>query len=284
MKKKSILLIIGLLILTLLVACSSPQNPVDEKTNGDNTSTENVTEDVKVLNIGATPVPHAEILEFIKPLLLEEGIQLKITEFTDYVTPNLALTDGDIDGNFFQHAPYMESFAEDHGLDLKAVAKTHVEPLGLYSKKITDIKDLKEGSKIAIPNDPTNGGRALILLEYHGLIELAEDAPLTATEKDITSNPNNFEFIPLDAPQLPRSLDDVDAAIINTNYALEADLNPVRDALIIEDANSPYANILAVLTKNENDPLIQSLIKVLNSPETKEFIETKYEGAIVPAF
>lgn len=284
MKKKSILFIIGLLILTLLVGCSGPQNSTDEEANGDNPPAGEVTEDLKALKVGASPVPHGEILEAVKPLLLEEGIELEVIEFTDYVTPNLALTDGSIDANFFQHIPYMESFAEDHSLDLKSVSKVHVEPIGIYSKKISDIKDLKDGAKISLPNDPSNGGRALLLLEYNGLIELAEDAPLTATEKDIVSNPHNFAFTALDAPQLPRSLDDVDIAIINTNFALEANLNPQKDALIIEDANSPYPNILTVLAEKENDPLIQTLAKALNSPEIKEFIETKYEGAIIPAF
>lgn len=284
MKKKSILFIIALLVVTLLIGCSSPQDTEDALANEEVDSDNQVAEELQELKVGATPVPHAEILTFIEPFLLEEGIQLDIVEFTDYVTPNLALSDGDIDANFFQHTPYLDSFVEDHGLDLTAVAKVHVEPLGLYSKKLSSIEDLSEGAKIAIPNDPTNGGRALLLLESNGLIDLKEDAPLTATENDIVANPHNFQFIALDAPQLPRALDDVDASIINTNYALEADLNPMNDALIIEDANSPYANILAVRTEDEKDELILTLVKILNSQETKEFIETNYKGAIVPTF
>ena len=258
MKKKSLLLIIGLLVVSLLVACGGSDIPTgDVEGESDEVA-------LQLLKVGATPVPHAEILEFIKPLLLEEGIELEIIEFTDYNTPNLALADGDIDANFFQHAPYMDSFAENNNLQLVSAAKVHVEPLGLYSKNIESIEDLQDGAKISLPNDPTNEGRALLLLEYHGLIELGEDAPLTATENDILSNPSNIEFYPLEAPQLPRSLEDVDASIINTNYALEAGLNPVRDALVIEDANSPYANILTVLPEKLEREEIKSLVSILN--------------------
>ncbi|MCC5912330.1 MAG: MetQ/NlpA family ABC transporter substrate-binding protein [Clostridiaceae bacterium] len=276
MKKRGILFIIGLLVITLLVGCTTGSGSIETDANGE--------DDVKVLRVGATPVPHSEILEFVKPLLLNEGIQLDIVEFTDYVTPNLSLIDGEIDANFFQHVPYMTSFAKDRGLELSAAAQVHVEPLGLYSRKIDTIAHLQEGATIAIPNDPTNGGRALLLLQYYGLIELTEDAPLTATENDIAVNSKNLNFIALEAPQLPRSLDDVDASVINTNYALEANLNPVNDSLIMEDANSPYANILAVVPTKEQDPQIQALVEVLNSTAVKEFIETKYKGAIVPAF
>ncbi|AOY75771.1 MetQ/NlpA family ABC transporter substrate-binding protein [Clostridium formicaceticum] len=279
MKKKSILLIIGLLVITLLAGCTKAK-PTGEATIAEG----DVEGDVTVLTIGATPVPHMEILEFIQPILLEEGIQLNITEFTDYVTPNLALADGEIDANFFQHVPYMETFATNNNLQLSAVAKVHVEPLGLYSKKLAAFEDLEEGATISIPNDPTNGGRALLLLEYYGLIELAEDAGLEATEKDIASNPKNLKFVALEAPLLPRSLDDVAASVINTNYALETGFNPVKDSLIIEDANSPYANVLTIRPEDQNNEAILALVDVLNSPEVKAFLETKYEGAIVPAF
>ncbi|AKL93896.1 ABC-type metal ion transport system, periplasmic component/surface antigen [Clostridium aceticum] len=277
MKKKSILFIVGLLVITLLAGCTQGTPAAEVETT-------DVEGDVTVLTVGATPVPHTEILDFIKPILLEEGIQLDIKEFTDYVTPNLALADGEIDANFFQHVPYMETFAANNNVQLSAVAKVHVEPLGLYSRKLNALEDLEDGATISIPNDPTNGGRALLLLQYYGLIELAEDAELTATEKDIASNPKNLKFIALEAPQLPRSLDDVAASVINTNYALEAGFNPVRDSLIIEDANSPYANVLTVRPEDENKETILILIDVLNSPEVREFLETKYEGAVVPAF
>ncbi|NLM04438.1 MAG: ABC transporter substrate-binding protein [Clostridiales bacterium] len=284
MKKRNILLVIGLVVLSLLVACSGPAESDDVVVDEGNENEQVEDVQLEVLKIGATPVPHGEILEFVKPLLLEEGIDLEVVEFTDYVTPNLALADGSILGNFFQHIPYMESFAEDHGLDLISVANVHIEPIALYSNKINDINELADGSTIAIPNDPSNGGRALILLAHNGLIELDSEAGLNATEKDIVSNPHNYKFAALDAPQLPRSLDDVDAAVINTNYALEANLNPVKDALLLEDADSPYPNILTVLAGSENNPLIQALAKVLNSDEVENFIKEKYDGAIVPAF
>jgi len=235
--------------------------------------------------VGATPVPHAEILnDVVKGLLEKEGITLEVKEFTDYVTPNLALADGSIDANFFQHAPYLNNFAKERDLDLVSVAKVHVEPIGLYSKKIAKLEDLKDGSVIAIPSDATNEGRALLLLESKGLIKLSEQAGLTATPVDIVDNPKNLEFKELEAAQLPRVLKDVTAAIINTNYALEADLVPTKDALIIEGSESPYANILAVRAEDKDNETIQKLVKALNSPEVKKYIEDKYKGAIVPAF
>ncbi|MDY3974140.1 MetQ/NlpA family ABC transporter substrate-binding protein [uncultured Veillonella sp.] len=243
--------------------------------------------DKVTITVGASPVPHAEILEQVKPLLEKEGINLKITEFTDYVTPNIALNDKELDANFFQHVPYLEKFANEHNLKLASAGKVHVEPMGIYSKTVTD-KDLKSalpnGSKVAIPNDPTNGARALILLEKAGLIKLKDASDIGATKADITDNPRNLEIVELEAPQLPRSLDDVAIAVINTNYALEAGLNPLKDALLIEDKDSPYANIVAVRAGDENRPEIQKLIKALESPEIKKFIDEKYKGAIIPAF
>lgn len=239
------------------------------------------------LTVGASPTPHGEILEQVKPILAKKGINLKIVEFTDYVKPNIALNDKELDANFFQHVPYMEKFAKEHNENLAAVAKVHVEPMGIYSKTIKD-KDLKNavsnGAKVAVPNDPTNEGRALLLLQKAGLITLKDSNNLRATPADITSNPKNLQFVELDAAQLPRSLDDVALAIINTNYALEAKLNPLKDALVIEDKNSPYANVLTIRAGDENRPEIKELAAALNSPEVKKFIEDKYQGAIVPAF
>lgn len=238
----------------------------------------------KVIRVGATPVPHAEILEFAKAILAEEGIQLEIVEFTDYVTPNLALDDGSIDVNFFQHLPYLESFNKDHGLDLISVAKIHVEPFGLYSTKIDSIDELPDRGVIAVPSDPSNEGRALLLLANKGYIELDAENELEATPFDISSNPKNLKFKELEAAQLPRVLPDVTAAFINTNYALEAGLNPLEDALIIEGDESPYANILVVKRENQNDELVQALIKVMKSEEIRNFILEKYKGAVVPVF
>lgn len=240
-----------------------------------------------VITVGATPVPHAEILEQAKPLLEKEGIELKVVEFTDYVKPNMALNDKELDANFFQHVPYLEKFISEHKMDLVSAGKVHVEPMGVYSKTITDKNleaNLPNGSKVAIPNDPSNGGRALILLQKAGLITLKDPNNIYATKADIASNPKNLEFVELEAAQLPRSLDDVAIAVINTNYALEAGLDPLKGALYLEDKDSPYANIVAVRKGDENRPEIQKLMKALQSPEVKKFIEDKYKGAILPAF
>ncbi|SHJ67673.1 D-methionine transport system substrate-binding protein [Geosporobacter subterraneus DSM 17957] len=237
-----------------------------------------------VLKVGATPVPHAEILNFIKPELEKQGVKLEIVEFTDYVNPNLALNSKELDANFFQHVPYMEAFGREQKMEFVSAGKVHVEPLGLYSKKINSLEGLTDGAIIAIPNDPTNGGRALILLDTEGLIKLKADAGLEATEKDIAENPKNLKFKAIDAAQLPRTLEDVDAAVINTNYALEAKLNPSVDALIIEGSESPYANIVTVRPDNKNDEQILKLVEVLQSEAVKQFIQDQYKGAVVPAF
>ena len=238
----------------------------------------------QVLKIGATAVPHAEILEQVKPILAKEGIELKITEFTDYNTPNLALGDKEIDANFFQHIPYMDEFAKSHKLNLVSAGGVHLEPMGLYSRQIKDLKDLPKGAKIAIPNDPTNGGRALLLLQKQGLITLKDSSNILSTVQDIVSNPNDYQFVELEAAQVPRSLDDVALAAINTNYALNAGLTPGKDALAIESKDSPYVNIVTVLKGNESDPKIKKLMEALHTPEIKKFIEEKYKGAVVPAF
>lgn len=236
------------------------------------------------LVVGATAVPHAEILNHIKPILKEKGVTLEVKEFSDYVTPNTALNDKKLDANFFQHEPYMNDFAKKNNMTLVSAAKVHVEPMGAYSKKIKDIKDLKDGSTIAIPNDATNEGRALLLLQKKGLIKLKSSTDLSQTPKDIAENPKKLVFKELEAAQLPRIIQDVDLAIINTNFALDAKLNPTKDALFIEDKDSPYANILTVRPDNKDSEGIKKLVEVLNSAEVKKFIEEKYQGAIVPAF
>lgn len=236
------------------------------------------------LTVGATPVPHGEILEQVKPMLKAEGIDLKVVEFTDYVKPNLALNDKELDANFFQHEPYLDKFNAEHGTDLVSVAKVHLEPMGIYSHKIKNLNELADGAKVAIPNDPTNGGRALLILQKAGLITLKTGDSITATVQDITENKKNLQFVELEAAQIPRSVDDVDIALINTNFAMEGGFNPLKDALYIESKDSPYANILVVWKGDENRPEIQKLVKALQSPEIKKFIEDKYQGAIVPAF
>lgn len=238
----------------------------------------------KTLKVGATAVPHAEILNFVKPMLDKEGVKMTVVEMTDYVRPNLAVSDKELDANFFQHTPYLDKFKADRKLDLTKVAGVHIEPMGIYSKKVKNINDLQAGVSIAIPNDPTNGGRALLLLDKAGIIKLKPGAGITATVQDIVANPKNIKIIEIEAPQLPRTLDDVALAVINTNYALDAKLNPTKDALLIEDKNSPYVNILVVRTGDESRKEIQALAKALNSPEVKKFIEDKYKGAVVAAF
>jgi D-methionine transport system substrate-binding protein len=238
----------------------------------------------QTLVVGATPVPHAELLNLVKGDLAAQGIDLQVVEFTDYVTPNLSLDAGDLDANFFQHVPYLESFSAERRLNLVSVFGVHVEPLGLYSRSLKTIGELKNGASIAIPNDPTNRGRALILLQNNGLITLSPGAGLEGTPADIASNPKNLRFHELEAPQLPRSLGDVDAAVINGNYALDAGLNPVEDSLLLEDSQSPYVNIVAVKKGNEKDPRILALAAALRSQKVKDFILANYNGGVVPVF
>ena len=237
-----------------------------------------------VLKVGATPVPHAEILNLIKPQLAKEGVDLQIIEFSDYVKPNLSLADKELDANFFQHKPYLDSFSKDRGLKLTSLVAVHIEPMGVYSHKVKNVADVAEGSEVAIPNDPTNGGRALKVLETAGLIKVRPEAGVTATINDVVDNPKKIKFREIEAAQLPRALDDVALAVINSNYALGAGLNPVKDALAIESKDSPYANIVAIRTGDDSRAEIQKLKAALTSAEVKKFIETEYEGAVVPAF
>jgi D-methionine transport system substrate-binding protein len=237
----------------------------------------------KVITIGVSPEPHKAIVEnAIKPLLEAEGYKVDVVEFVDYVLPNTALAEGEIDANYFQHIPYLETTVKEKSYDLSYIAKVHIEPMGLYSEKIDDISAIKEGGEIAIPNDPSNGARALKLLAKNGIIEIPEGDLVTA--KDITANPKNLKITELDAEQLPRVLKDVDGAVINTNYALEGGFNPLKDALTIEGEDSPYANIIAVRTEEKGSDKIRALEKAANSEEVKKYIQDNYKGAIVPAF
>lgn len=233
--------------------------------------------------VGATPEPHALILEQIKPLLARDGVELEIREFTDYVTPNKSLDDGSLDANFFQHKPYLDSFNKEHKTNLISVAAVHIEPMGVYSKSIKSLDELKEGDLISIPNDPSNGARSLRILEENGVIKLKDGVELVSMQ-DIVENPKGLSFKELDAPQLARVLSDVEASVINTNFALLAGLNPLNDAIAIEDKESPYANILVVKAGNENNPNIQKLINALQSEAVREFITEQYKGAILPSF
>ncbi|MFF5205989.1 MetQ/NlpA family ABC transporter substrate-binding protein [Streptosporangium sp. NPDC000396] len=239
----------------------------------------------EALKVGASPVPHAEILKFVKDkLAAKEGLNLEIVEFTDYVQPNVQLDDGQIGADFFQHKPYLDDFNASKGTKLSFVQPVHLEPLGLYSKKITDIAALARNATVALPNDATNLGRALKLLADNGLVTLKAGAGTAATERDVTANPKNLKFQLLEAAQLPRSLDDVDAAVVNGNYAIEAGLKPAENALVLEKAQgNPYANGLVVATGKEQDPRVVKLAKLLVSPEVKQFIERTYKGAVIPA-
>ena len=273
--KKLIATVLAVAALAGLVAGCGGEKKAEKTADGDKKV---------VLKVGATPVPHAEILNHIKDALAKEGVDLQVVEFTDYVKPNLSLNDKELDANFFQHEPYLKKFCEDRKLELVSLCKVHIEPMGVYSKKVKDIKAIKDGSVIAIPNDPTNGGRALNILAKAGLLKLKDGVGIAATVNDIVENPKNLKIQEAEAAMLPRTLDDVDLAVINSNFAMEAKLNPTKDAIFIEPKDSPYANIVAVRKGDENRPEIQKLKKALLTDDVRKFLEDKYKGSIVPAF
>ncbi|AMK28705.1 Methionine ABC transporter substrate-binding protein [Pseudomonas putida] len=238
----------------------------------------------ETLSVAATPVPHAEILNFVKPQLAKEGVELKVKEFTDYIQPNVQVAEKRLDANFFQHQPYLDEFNKAKGTHLVSVAGVHIEPLGVYSSKVKKLGELPSGAAVVIPNDATNGGRALLLLDKAGVIKLKDNTNILSTIKDIAENPKNLKFRELEAATIPRVLTQVDAALINTNYALEAKLNPEKDALAIEGKDSPYVNILVTREDNKDADAVKKLVQALHSPEVKQFITEKYKGAVVPAF
>ncbi|WEW98471.1 MetQ/NlpA family ABC transporter substrate-binding protein [Pseudomonas nitroreducens] len=236
------------------------------------------------LVVAATPIPHAEILELIKPTLAKEGVDLEIKVFTDYVQPNVQVAEKRLDANYFQTKPYLDNFNKGKGTNLVTVTGVHVEPFGGYSKKYKSIDELPDGATVAIPNEGSNSGRALLLLQKAGVIKLKNPSNALATPRDIAENPKHLKFKELESALLPRVLDQVDLDLINTNYALEAKLNPVKDALILEDRNSPYVNYLVARPDNKDSDALKKLSAALTSPEVKAFIEKKYNGAVVPAF
>ena len=280
LKKFTAVALASALSLGLLSACGSNAN--ETPSAGSDNNTEAVT-----IKIGATPAPHAEILEVVKPILAEQNINLEITVFNDYVTPNTAVEDGSLDANYFQHITYMNGFNESDGTHLVSVGNVHSEPLGLYAGKASTVADLTDGAQIAVPNDTTNEARALLLLQQEGLITLKEGAGINATKADIVENPKNLDIVELEANQLPVRLQDVDMAVINGNYAIDAGLN-VADALAIEDsegeAGTAYANVLVVKEGHENDDAIQALYTALCSDEVRTYMEETYGGAVVPLF
>ncbi len=289
--KKLLALTLALVLCLGLAACgggtstdTDADTSSDADTNGDaTTNSETIT-----LTVGATPNPHAEILAQVKDDLAAEGIDLVVKEYSDYVVPNTAVEEGDLDANYFQHTPYMEKFNEENGTHLVSVGKIHYEPMGIYPGLTKTLEELPDGATIAVPNDATNEARALQLLAAQGLIELKEDAGLNATPNDITSNPKNLQFKELEAAMLPQTASEVDLSVINSNFAMEGGMNPATDSLASEDADSEaaqtFANIIAVKEGHENDPAIQALVKALQSDKVKEYIEKTYSGAVVAVF
>lgn len=238
----------------------------------------------KTLKIGVTAGPHAQIFEQVKKIAEKDGLKIQIVEFSDYVQPNAALAAGDLDANSYQHKPYLDQQIKDRGYKFAHVGYTVNFPIGIYSKKVKKLEELKEGAKFGIPNDPTNGGRVLLVLQDQGLIKLKPEAGLKATPLDVVSNPKKLKFVELDAAQLPRSLDDLDASAINTNYALSAGLSPAKDAIAQESAKSPYVNLLAVREQDKNQPWVAKLVKAYQSEPVRQFIQSEFKGAVLAGF
>ena len=281
MSKKFLSLALALVLSLSLAACGSKK---EEAPAAAPAETPAETTEPVVLNVAASSTPHAEILEQVVDVLAEQGIDLQIHEYGDYVVPNTAVEEGEEDANYFQHIPYLESFNEKEGTHLVSVGGIHIEPMGVYAGKTASLEELPDGAEIAVPNDPTNEGRALLLLEAQGLIKLADSSNLEATPNDIVENPKNLTFKELEAAMIPNAVDEVDLSVINVNYALEAGFNPTEDALAIEDADSPYVNIVAVKEGNENNPAVLALVEALQSDTVRDFINETYGGAVVPAF
>ena len=238
----------------------------------------------ETIKVGVTPGEHAQIMEQVKKIAETKGLDIEIVEFSDYVVPNQALADGDLNANSFQHQPYLDNQIADRKFDLVSVGTTITTPMGVYSSKVKSLDELADGATIAIPNDPTNGGRALLVLASKGLIKVDEAKGLTVTPADVTENPKNIEFAELDAAQLPRSLADVDAAVINTNYALEADLHPREDAIAIESDKSPYANVIAVRAADKDAPWVKTLVESYHDDKIRNFINEEFKGALIPSW
>lgn len=301
--KKSILITVAALAALSLTACGGGSSETTaasteaassaEKADDGETKEEKEAEkpeapaELKKIVVGASPAPHAEILRAAADVLAEKGYELDIKEYVDYIQPNLALESGDLDANYFQHLPYLESFNEENNTKLVSAAAIHYEPFGIYAGKTASLDELADGARVAVPNDTTNEARALLLLEAQGLIKLKEGADLTVTKNDIVENPKNLDLYEVEAAQIPRVVEDVDIAVINGNYAIEAGFK-VSEALAAEDSESiaatTYGNVLAVREGHENDEAIQALVEALTSDEVKAYIESTYDGAVVPLF
>jgi D-methionine transport system substrate-binding protein len=236
------------------------------------------------IKVGVTGGPHAEIMELVKKVAVKDGLNIEVIEFSDYVQPNAALSSGDLDANSYQHQPYLDQQIKDRGYKITSVGFTLTEPMGVFSTKVKTLASLKSGARVGVPNDPTNGGRALLLLQAQGLFKLKAGAGLSATPLDIASNPKKIRIVELDAAQLPRSLSDLDAAVINGNYAQQAGLKPATDAIAIEGPTGPYANVIAVRTQDKAQPWVAKLMKAYHSPEVKQFIEKQYQKSVIAAW
>ncbi len=284
--KKFLSLALALLLCLSLAACGSKTEDTAPADTNDSETEEPATTPTEpvTLSVAASPTPHAVILEQCVAPLAEQGIELEIREFDDYVFPNTTVEDGEIDANYFQHVPYLDEFNETRGTHLVSVAGIHVEPMGIYAGKSDSLENLPDGATIAIPNDATNEGRALLLLEAQGLIKLKDSSNLSATPNDLAENPKNLEFKEVEAATIPSIVSEVDLAVINSNYAMGAGYNPVVDSLAIESSDSPYVNILVVKEGNENNEAVQALIEVLHSDAIRDFINEEFDGAVVPAF
>lgn len=273
----AVLTVVLVIALCAFALCACGSAPAAGSADSDGTSA--------TITIGATPTPHAEILEQAKPILEEEGIELDIVEFNDYITPNTGVDEGSLDANFFQHQPYLDNFNEENGTDIVSIGTVHYEPFGIYAGKTNDLKALKDGAQVAVPNDVTNEARALLLLEQEGILKLKEDAGINATVNDIVENPLNIKFVELASEQLVNALPDVDVAVINGNYAIEGGLK-VADALAVESdqgiAAKTYANIIAVNADNADNEALLKLVEVLQGDEIQQYITDTYEGAVLP--
>lgn len=284
MKRKLLALTLALGLTASLAACgNSGSGSAASGSAGSASASGSAPAEAVTLKVAASATPHAEILNAVKDILAQQGIDLQVTEYGDYVVPNTAVEEGSEDANYFQHVPYLDNFNAENGTHLVNAGGVHIEPMGIYAGKTTALADLADGAVVAIPNDATNEGRALLLLEAQGLIKLKDSANLTATPNDIAENPKNLTFKELEAAMIPNTVEEVDLSVINSNYAMEAGFNPVEDALAIEDANSPYVNIIAVKEGNENSPAIRALVEALQSETARDFITTTYGGAVIPA-
>lgn len=294
MKKFKILGLAALSLTLVLTACGKKEENKTKEANQTNVSEEKpanattsnivqIADDNKIV-IGVSPTPHGEIIDALQDKFKEAGLDVKTVVFDDYVQPNLQLSAGDINANYFQHKPYFDEFTADRKIDnLSVLGFVHLEPIGLYSEKYKSVDEIEDGSDIIIPNDPTNGARALILLENAGLIKLSDNTNLKTTEKDITDNPHNFKFTAVDAASVSQVYKDAGAGVINSNFALTAGLNPTKDSIFLESKDSPYANLIAIRTEDLNKEKFHKLIEILQSEDAKKFIEEKYQGAIIPA-